>query len=173
MQESRFAATDFRSICSRFVTGITVVTSTKTDGSPLGITVSSFTSVSLDPPLVLVCIHERSRVLEDILQAGRFGLNILAAHQEEVASKFAARTTDCFEGVRWHRGSTGVPLLAGVLATMECGVDRSVPGGDHRILIGSVTALSSREGAPLARFSSAYHALASRTPEASLRKAAQ
>lgn len=172
MEERAFDLSEFRSTCGRFVTGVTVVTSVRTDGSPVGITVSSFTSVSMDPPLVLVCIHERSRILEDLLQSGRFGLNILASHQEEISSRFAARAPDRFEGLAWYSGTTGVPLLSGVLATIECAVERAVPGGDHQILIGSVLALSSREGVALARFSSNYHALPATPSYAKLQKAA-
>jgi flavin reductase (DIM6/NTAB) family NADH-FMN oxidoreductase RutF len=148
------------------------VTSFKNNGAPVGITVSSFTSVSLDPPLVLVCIHERSRVLDELLKTGRFGLNILAAHQEELSVRFAGPVPDKFEGLTWHRGSTGVPLLSGVLATLECSVERTVGCGDHQILIGNVLAVSKREGHPLIRYSSAYCSLATIQAEASLKVAA-
>lgn len=135
------------------------MTTLRSDGAPVGMTVSSFTSVSLEPPLVLICIHEHCPVLKDVMRLGQFGLNILASHQEELSLRFAAHLTDRFEGIEWRGGSSGVPLFTDVLATMECAVEQSYPCGDHWILIGRVSALDSHEGTPLVRFSRSYHSL--------------
>jgi flavin reductase (DIM6/NTAB) family NADH-FMN oxidoreductase RutF len=170
MEERGFNPAEFCKACSRFVTGITVVTSIKCDGAPVGVTVSSFTSVSLKPPLVLVCLHHESKVLDHVLASGRFGLNILASHQEEFSSRFAGRLQDRFEGLSWHPGSTGVPLLCGVLATLECTLDRCFPAGDHQIVIGRVITVASEEGSPLVRFSSGYRSLPMVHSDGALRK---
>ena len=159
MEERPFDSAEFCKACSHFATGVTVVTSVKCDGSPVGVTVSSFTSVSLEPPLVLVCLKAESKVLDHVLVAGRFGLNILASHQEEFSSRFARPLQDRFEGLAWHPGATGVPLLCGVLATLECALDSCFPAGDHQILIGRVITVASAEGAPLVRFASRYRSL--------------
>lgn len=156
-----FSSIDFRSACSRFSTGITVATSLTATDEPVGITVSSFTSVSLEPPLVLVCIHEHSRVLPDFLRDGRFGLNVLADHQEGLSSRFARNAADHFKGVDWKFGHTGVPLLSGVLATFECRLRSVIPAGDHHILIGEVRVLAEHEGTPLIFFRSRFHCLKS------------
>jgi len=153
---------DFRGACSRFATGVTIVTSLRSDGAPVGMTVSSFTSVSLEPPLVLVCLHERCSILQDLVQTGRFGLNILASHQQGLSARFADQVKDRFQGLDWRHGSSGVPLLSDVLATMECDVDRAYSCADHQILIGRVSTMSSHDGAPLVRFSSTYHSLIER-----------
>ena len=150
---------DFRSACGRFATGVTVLTTMRSDGMPLGMTVSSFTSVSLEPPLLLVCLHERCSLLRDVVQTGRFGLNILSSHQQEVSSRFAEHIADRFQGLNWSHGTSGVPLLSDVLATIECEVDRAYPCGDHQILIGRASKICTYDGAPLIRFSSAYHSL--------------
>jgi flavin reductase (DIM6/NTAB) family NADH-FMN oxidoreductase RutF len=170
MSERAFDPADFRKACSRFATGITVVTSIRSDGSPVGVTVSSFTSVSLEPPLVLACIHEHSQILDDVRAGGRFGLNILASHQEEFSSRFASRLQDRFDGLSWHLGATGVPLLSGVLATIECALHSCFAAGDHQILIGNVITATSREGSPLVRYASGYRSLPVVSSEAGLRK---
>lgn len=172
MEHRGFDPADFRKACSRFATGITVVTSVRSDGSPVGITVSSFTSVSLEPALVLVCISEHAKALAAVRAASRFGLNILASHQEEFSSRFAGHLQDRFEDLAWHSGSTGVPLLCGVLATLECALERIVPAGDHQILIGRVLTVASEEGSPLVRFASGYRSLPIVQSEATLHKLA-
>ena len=150
-------AFDFRQATSRFATGIAVVTAF--DDRPIGVTVTSLTSLSLDPPLLLFCLDRRSSSAAMFRDANHFGVNVLFAHQRRLSEQFASRTKDRFEGVEWARGRTGVPLLSDVLATFECRRSACVPGGDHDIVIGEVLHVSTRPGAPLVRFSSAYHEL--------------
>jgi len=152
-------SSSFRFACSRFATGVTVVTSLRPDATPVGMTVSSFTPVSLEPALVLVCLQRSCSIFNDLVEFGRFGLNILASHQQALSIRFSARDTERFEGIEWRRGANGVPLLSGVLATMECDLDQVYACGDHQILIGKVSDISTHVGAPLIRFSSAYHSL--------------
>jgi flavin reductase (DIM6/NTAB) family NADH-FMN oxidoreductase RutF len=125
-----------------YPTGVTIVAAVDDDGSPFGLTVNSFTSLSLDPPLVLICVG-RSSTWHDRLVDGRgFAVNILAAGQEEVASRFAVEPSEGrFEGVAWRAGSSGAPVLSDAAATVECTVHRVLEGGDHTILVGRVASL--------------------------------
>jgi flavin reductase (DIM6/NTAB) family NADH-FMN oxidoreductase RutF len=156
--EHSVQANDFRRAASRFATGVAVVTAAS-DSRPVGVTVSSLTSVSLDPPLLLVCLHRRSRSAEFFREADHFGVNVLFAHQQQLSERFATRLRDRFEGVAWMWGRTGVPLLSEALATFECSRRACVPGGDHDIVIGEVLHVTTRSGMPLVRFSSTYHEL--------------
>jgi flavin reductase (DIM6/NTAB) family NADH-FMN oxidoreductase RutF len=129
------------------------------DGTPHGITVNSFTSVSLAPPLVLVCVDHRSQVIEHFREGEHFGINVLCEHQQELSQRFARSGPDRFRDVQWYSGKTGVPLLPDVLATFECRLVDSRPAGDHLILIGEVLHVAFVEGKPLAYFGSSYRSL--------------
>ena len=129
------------------------------DGKPYGITVSSFTSVSLNPPLVLVCIDHRSHLMEHFQDGRPFGINVLGEHQQDLSNRFSRGGPDRFESVGWHPGNTGVPLLPEVLATFECRLVDSKGAGDHLILIGEVLHAAYHEGKPLAYFRSSYRSV--------------
>jgi 3-hydroxy-9,10-secoandrosta-1,3,5(10)-triene-9,17-dione monooxygenase reductase component len=129
-----------RSVCSLFVTGVTVIT-TGVDGRSAGTTVNSFTSVSLDPPLVLFCLHERSRLGPEIRQAGLFVVNFLARRQEKLAKAFAGKQTAEFGDVAHHRSGHGVPILTDALAFLACELVNEFEGGDHTIFLGRVCEL--------------------------------
>jgi len=122
-------------------------------------TANSFTSVSLAPPLVLVCVDHRARILEHFRKSPHFGINVLSASQRSLSDQFASRGYDRFEGVEWSPGETGVPLLADVLATLECACVNIITAGDHDILIGEVLHSTCREGEPLLFFASQYRSL--------------
>jgi flavin reductase (DIM6/NTAB) family NADH-FMN oxidoreductase RutF len=145
----------FKLAMSQFASGVTVVT-TEWKGKPYGMTVASFASLSLHPPLVLVCVEKSVKSHDPIVNAGKFGVNILAAHQEEISNRFAARAGDKFAGIEWAKGSSGVPLIAEALATIECRLHKQLPGGDHSIFVGEVVAVAAREGKPLLYFRSGY-----------------
>lgn len=147
---------EYKIASSRFATGVTITTALRPDGSPLGLTVSSFTSLSLDPPLILVSIKRSSRLLQDLRMATFFGVNVLAADQESLSRRFASHVEERFACVDWFHGETGVPLLRDVLASLECSLDSTAVAGDHEILIGRVLHVSSRGGRPLVRFSGSY-----------------
>jgi flavin reductase (DIM6/NTAB) family NADH-FMN oxidoreductase RutF len=125
----------FRHACGRFATGITIVTVIGPDGVPHGMTVNSFTSVSLDPPLILVCIDRKATILPKLKAAKYIGVNVLEEGQQDLSSQFARRGMDRFESVPWSAGELGVPILDGALAHFECEIVSEVDGGDHLILI--------------------------------------
>jgi flavin reductase (DIM6/NTAB) family NADH-FMN oxidoreductase RutF len=151
----------YRRACAHFATGITVVTVLDSHGHPHGMTVNSFSSVSLDPPLVLVSIDLRNSLLGHFLSASSFAINILAEGQESLSQRFSSVSERRFEGVEWHISEPGMPVLDGVLAHLECSVVRTFEVGDHTILIGQVENASYSEGKPLVYFDSAYQTLKS------------
>jgi flavin reductase ActVB len=146
--------------CGKFATGITIATVLDTGGAPHGMTANSFTSVSLEPPLVLICVDHSARILDHFRRAGHFGINVLEEHQRALSAHFARRGTDRFDGVEWYPGVTGVPLLPDVLSTMECALRQFIDVGDHAILIGEVLHARCGEGMPLIYFASHYRKLA-------------
>src|SRR5260370_15913521 len=129
-----------RRTCGLFVTGVTVIT-TGTGARAAGATVNSFTSVSLEPPLVLFCLHERSRLHETLAESGAFTVNFLAGWQEGVARAFAGRDTAVFHHVEHHVSTMGVPVLSDVLAFLACRIVDRFVGGDHVIILGEVVEL--------------------------------
>jgi flavin reductase (DIM6/NTAB) family NADH-FMN oxidoreductase RutF len=151
----------FRRVCSRFASGVTVLNVVDSAGVTHGMTASSFTAVSLDPPLILVCVSSGTRFLEACKSVEHFGVNILDETQRALSERFAGSGYDRFDGVNWTPGATGVPLFPGVLATMECARFGTFTAGDHEILIGKVLHANWREGEPLIHFGSQYRALES------------
>lgn len=149
----------FKQAMSHFASGVTVVT-TEQDSRLYGMTVSAFSSLSLDPRLVLVCIEKNVKTHDVIASAGRFGVSILADGQQEISNRFASRSDTKFEGVTVERRELGVPLIAGALCTLECRVHEQLPGGDHTIFIGEVVTAEVAEGQPLLYFRSRYQSLA-------------
>jgi flavin reductase (DIM6/NTAB) family NADH-FMN oxidoreductase RutF len=130
---------DFRHAIGHFATGVTVVTSIGPDGEPVGTTANAVSSLSLDPPLILVCFDRASVTLEAICAHGAFAVNVLAARQQHLSANFARRgLTAAWDGVRHRRGPTGSPRLDGVLAALECTVEHRIAGGDHEIIVGRV-----------------------------------
>lgn len=121
-----------------FATGVTVVTTVQPDGTPRGFTANSFTSVSLDPPMVLICVAKSALSLPVFLDAPHFAVNVLAEEQTHVSGVFASRDTDKFEQVDWSAGTAGMPVLEGTLASIVCARDKAVDAGDHVILLGRV-----------------------------------
>jgi 3-hydroxy-9,10-secoandrosta-1,3,5(10)-triene-9,17-dione monooxygenase reductase component len=151
---------DLRRVAGRFPTGVTVVTSTH-DGRPCGLTVNSFASVSLDPPLVLVCLSRAARAFACIDAAGHFAVNVLADGQERLARLFASTAADKFAGLDHRPSPRGDPILVGVHAWMDCDVVERHPGGrTHTIYVGRVTALAAGTGRPLLFHAGRYGALA-------------
>ncbi len=155
----RVDARIFRRTCAQFATGITVVTTLDGHGHPHGMTVNSFSSVSLEPPLVLVSIDLRNAILGHFISTEWFAINILAEHQEHLSRRFSTATENRFVDVEWSAGISGMPLLAGVLAHLECSVVRTFEAGDHTVLIGEVRSAAWHEGTPLVYFNSSYREL--------------
>ena len=127
----------FKEAMSHFASGVTVVT-TEHEGMPYGMTVASFASLSLHPPLVLVCIEKSAKSHEAIRAAGLFGVSILAQSQAAVSGRFASKSDDKFTGAPLHRGEHGLPLIDGAICTLECRVQEQYAGGDHTIFVGEV-----------------------------------
>jgi len=129
------------------------------DGAPEGLTVNSFTSVSLDPPLILVCIAKTATSYPSFQVAKGFVINVLREDQIDLSQHFASSKSDRFEGIAWRSGAHGAPLLDGVLAALECAVHSSFDAGDHTVFVGQVERAESHEGVPLLYFASAYRKL--------------
>jgi flavin reductase (DIM6/NTAB) family NADH-FMN oxidoreductase RutF len=148
----------FRKALGCFATGVTVVTTRDPAASaPIGVTVSAFSSLSLEPPLVLFCLGLKTSSLEAYRQFGYFGINVLSENQRDLSIRFASRSEDKWKGIDWEPGVTGVPLLPGCIASLECKLVNTVEGGDHLIFIGEVQRLTHQEGgAPLVYFRGAY-----------------
>lgn len=139
-----------------FPTGVAIVT-TRANGRPHGMTVNSLTSVSLEPPLVLVCFTRDSRTAEAVTSSGRFAVNLLNNRQSALANHFARRGADHFEGLDFQVGPHGVPIIPGSLSYLVCTVDAVHSGGDHQIVVGEVETYAVRGGSPLTFFRGRYH----------------
>lgn len=152
----------FRSVLGRFASGVTVVTVQDSQHDDHGMTVSAFCSLSLEPPLVLICV-EKCASLHAVIANGdtasRFAVNILESKQEEVARRFADDHPNRFEGVGFTRGTTGAPIIDDCLAVIECEVQSRHPAGDHTIVIGAVIGSATSEGSPLLYYRGGYATL--------------
>ena len=146
----------FRQACGRFSTGVAIAATLDPSGNPHGLTINSFTSVSLSPPMVLICIDYRAAVLKYFLAASHYGLSFLNAGQQELSDRFALKPDCRFEGTEWRRGITGVPLMEGSIATLECRIERIIEGGDHSILLATVVSAGVAGGPPLIYFNGSY-----------------
>lgn len=145
-----------RDALGTFVTGVTIVTTVGTDGSPVGFTCNSFSSVSLSPPLVLWSLSLRSPNLSNFLQAPCFAINILAAEQAALARRFAQSMAKKFEGVAYRPGTSGVPLIEDAAAQLECRNETRYYSGDHVIFIGHVLRYACRDCVPLVFYKGRY-----------------
>lgn len=157
---SEFSPRQLRDAFGCFATGVTVVTTLGDDGAPVGLTANSFTSLSLDPPLVLFCLDRRSTSLATFEKAERFAVNVLHAGQEAVSARFSRREPDRFAATAWRPGRTGAPLLQDASAYFECRREAVLDGGDHRIFIGRVEAISCESSYdPLVFFQGRYRSV--------------
>jgi 3-hydroxy-9,10-secoandrosta-1,3,5(10)-triene-9,17-dione monooxygenase reductase component len=146
----------YRATLGHFCTGVTIVTATGEDG-PAGLTCQSFTALSLDPPLILLCPGKSSTSWPRVEAAGAFCVNVLAEDQEELCRGFATKGADKFAGIGWEPAPlTGAPILAGALAWVECRLDTVHDGGDHVIAVGRVLDLKAADGRPLLFFRGGY-----------------
>jgi 3-hydroxy-9,10-secoandrosta-1,3,5(10)-triene-9,17-dione monooxygenase reductase component len=150
---------EFRNVLGLFATGVTVLTSKDKDGKGSGITANAFTSVSLDPPLVLICIDKNAQCYGCFEESKVFVVNILAQNQEEISRRFATKGIDKFEGVSWHAGLSGVPLIDGAVGYIECKVVQGYEGGDHTIYLGEVLNVVALRDDPLLFFKGKYYKL--------------
>jgi flavin reductase (DIM6/NTAB) family NADH-FMN oxidoreductase RutF len=140
-----------RSVISRLASGVSIIT-TRHEGSDYGLTASAVTSLSFDPPMLLICLNKTSRTQEAIAQSGVFAVNILQEEQSELARRFASSQPHKFAGLSLSYGELGVPLLGNTLATIECRVTRVIPGGTHSVFFAEMQTVYATEGMPLTYF---------------------
>ncbi|MFM7335994.1 MAG: flavin reductase family protein [Tabrizicola sp.] len=148
-----------RNAFGAFATGVTVVTTRQPDGTPRGFTANSFTSVSLDPPLLLVCLAKTAHSADTFANALHFAVNILAEDQKAVSGLFASRAPDKFAQCAWTPGPSDMPLIDGALAQFTCANHQLVDAGDHLILIGLIQHFAATEGQPLGYFRGNYFSI--------------
>lgn len=146
----------FRRACGQFPTGVAIITAF--DGKPHGLTVNSFTSVSLVPPLVLFCIDRDAQIIDVFRRSTHFAVNILASGQQRLSNAFATVMGDRFDGVGWRHGVESLPLLEGALAWLECRLVRVWTAGDHEIFVGEAIGAEVAAGEPLV-YQSGYRRL--------------
>lgn len=149
MNHDSFSKHDFRAALGRFATGVTVVTTASGEDSPVGVTASSFNSVSLDPPLVLWSLAKSSKSLAAFRDSGHFAIHVLGCDQESLSNRFARAGEDKFQDVLWDAGALGSPILREYSAKFECRTVHQYEGGDHIIFVGEVVAYDHRDQAPL------------------------
>ena len=149
----------YRDVMGAFPTGVTVMTLTTADGTRIGVTASSFNTVSLDPPLILWSLALKAPSLAAFRSTDHFAVNILAEDQRAIALQFARPSDDKFTGIATETGLTGAPLLSDALAHVECRTVARHPGGDHEIMVAEVVTLRRRDGAPLVFQRGAFHGL--------------
>lgn len=149
MPSNEWDTLDYRRALGSFATGVAVVTTLDRNGGKAGITVNSFNSVSLEPPLVLWSVGEDSLCYDIFVAAEYFAVNVLATHQREICSRFAASGTDKFYDLDCGVGSGGVPLLPECSAVFECRTEHRYDGGDHKIIVGRVLSFEDRKTDPL------------------------
>ena len=147
---------EFRSALGRFASGVTVVTTKAGDGSDQGMTVSAFCSVSLEPPLMLICIEKTASAYKALTNAAGFVVNILSASQEQIARRFSIVDIDRFEGVGYSRSQNGFAVLDEVLGVIECNTFAMHDAGDHTIIVGEVEATRAENGTPLLYYRGGY-----------------
>jgi len=149
-------ASAFRAVLGHFATGVTIITAMH-DGEPVGLAANSFSSVSLDPPLVLFCAAKSSSTWPRIQAAGKWCVNVLAEDGEEMCRTFAAKGADRFSGFGWRAATTGAPVLDDALAYVDCETEAEHDAGDHLIVVGRVVELGHRQtGKPLLFYRGGY-----------------
>lgn len=155
---------DFRRTLGCFATGVTVITVLDGEGKPRGLTANAFSSLSLDPPQILVCIDHRADTYPVISRATAFTVNVLAEEQREISQRFAGKGENKFDGIAHHTGDNGAPILDGALAVIECLVEQTHEAGDHTVFIGSVERVDHGPGKPLLFFRGNYASLPEAAP---------
>lgn len=156
-------STVWRTAMGQFATGVTIITTVDEAGRPLGMTANAFTSLSLVPPMVLICVDNNSSTLPQLTASGKYCVNILADSQEAVSRQFAQRgAIDKFAGIPYFTGLLGLPVIEGCLASVECELSEQLAGGDHMILLGHGKHIYETEAAsePLVFYRGKYRRLA-------------
>lgn len=152
---------ELRSAMGRYATGVCIATTVAGDGTPAGLTITSFNSLSLDPPLILWSLGVNSSNLEVFTSSDRFAINVLRVEMTELARQFSRSGGDKFADVAVDTGRTGVPLISGAIVQLECLTEAQYPAGDHILFVGRVVGVAVGDGAPLVFCNSAFDALTS------------
>lgn len=161
MSGTDFDSRALRDALGRYATGVAVVAARAVDGQPVGLTINSFAAVSLEPPLVLWSLDNRSGHLNDFVAASHHAITVLAADQEDVSQRFATWPVDRFAGLKWRAGAGGAPVIDRGCSVFEVENERQIPGGDHTIFIGRVVQVSeTSERDPLLFYGGRYRGLA-------------
>jgi flavin reductase (DIM6/NTAB) family NADH-FMN oxidoreductase RutF len=150
---------ELRNVMGHFATGVTVITTRDTDGKPFGLTANAFSSLSLDPPLVLICVDKKVDCYACFEQSKVFVVNFLGEEQEDLSRRFATKGIEKFEGVAVRQGDLGVPLLEGAIGHIECKLISGYDGGDHTIYVGEVQGATASGDRPLLFFKGKYYCL--------------
>ena len=150
---------ELRRVMGHFATGVTVVTTKDKAGTPFGLTANAFTSLSLTPPLALICIDKAVQCYSCFEESKIFAVNVLSEDQEELSRRFATKGIEKFAGVKWHLSEDGLARLDGAISHIECKIVRSYDGGDHTIYVGEIFRATTSSERPLIFFKSKYHRL--------------
>ncbi len=150
---------EIRNVMGHFATGVTVITTKDKAGVPAGLTANAFTSLSLNPPLVVICVDKTVQCYACFEESKAFVVNILNEDQEELSRRFATKGIEKFEGISWHLGELGVPILDGTMGTIECRVADSFEGGDHTVYLGEIVNATAQGERPLLFFKGKYYRL--------------
>ena len=151
--------TTFRSVLGRVASGVSVITTVTADGRDHGMTATALCSLSLDPPLILICVDRAATIHPHLAPAAKFAVSLLAREQEPLSRRFAETRDDRFDGVAYTRALTGCALVTDALAHLECTMWAQYAGGDHTIFVGHVVRAVARDAAPLLYYRGGYAAL--------------
>ena len=150
---------ELRRVMGHFATGVTVITTVSKTGTPYGLTANAFTSISLDPPLLLISVDKKAESYPYFEETKVFTINILSEEQEALSRKFAVSGGDKFQGVAYHTGANGVPILDAVLTYLECKLYATYDGGDHTLFLGEIEQAETRELRPLLFYRGGYRSI--------------
>ena len=150
---------ELRRVLGHFATGVTVITTRDKDGVPFGLTANAFTSLSLNPPLVVVCVDKTAQCYGCFHESKVFAVNVLSEDQEELSRRFATKNSAKFAGVEWHEGNNGAALIEGAMGHIECRIVQTHDGGDHTIMVGEIVSASASGDRPLLFFKGKYQRL--------------
>jgi len=150
---------ELRRVMGHFATGVTIITTVSASGQLHGLTANAFTSVSLEPPLLLISVDKKAESYPSFEQSKVFTVNILSDSQEALSRKFAVTGTDKFTGVAFRAGGNGAPIILGALAHIECRLYATYDGGDHTLYLGEILEAETREGKPLLFYRGGYRAI--------------
>ena len=152
-------AQELRRVMGHFATGVTVITTQDKNGNPNGLTANAFMSLSLSPPLVLICVDKAAQCYACFELENGFTVNFLSEHQEDVSRRFATKGIDKFAGLKWQAGKNGAAIIDGVLGYVECKIAQCYDGGDHTIIVGQIVHADAKGERPLLFYKGSYQRL--------------